>query len=102
MSRTIFRGASELHGFFMAVLAVSAAIVIAAIPIPIRVSIMIPIATSTLITLVITIPVVVAARLNLRRIHHKICAAATIHPNSLLIESPSLTLSTDRLASLSL
>jgi hypothetical protein len=94
----------------MAVLAISAAIEVVAIPItiPIGVPIMIPIAASTLIPVVIAvasavaimIAVVVVACLNLGRIHHKICAASTINPNSLLIESPSLTLSADRLASL--
>lgn len=87
--------------------AISAVIIVVAVPI--RIPITIPIAR-TMISVMIrvfvvateTIMVAVAALSNLRSIHQKIRAASTINPNSLLIESPSLTLSTGRLAMLSL
>lgn len=108
MSRAVFGGAGELHRFLAAVRAISAVIVVVAVPI--RVPIMIPIcvpSASTMISVVISVAVVaivvaVAALGNLRSIHHEVCTASTIHPNSLLIESPSLTLSTGRLTALSL
>jgi hypothetical protein len=131
MSPAVFGGAGELHRFFAAGVTISPTIVVVAIPIrvpitiAIRISIMIPIpvpvaiairipimipiapvmisvATSVFIVATETIIVAVAALGNLRSIHQKVCAASAINPNSLLIESPGLTLSAGRLTMLSL
>lgn len=110
MSLAILGGAGKLHRFLVTVLRTSVTIEVVAIPImiSIRIPVMIPIATTpTLIPIVIAVVVAIAIMVavdasDLRRIHQKICAAATINPNSLLIESPSLILNTSRLAVLSL
>jgi hypothetical protein len=63
---------------------------------------MISVVISVSVAVTGTIIVAVAALSNLRSIYQKICATSAIDPNSLLIESPSLTLSAGRLAMLPL
>ena len=121
MSLAILGGTGKLHRFLLTVLGMSATIEVAAAPkvisiviavavvievVAIPISVMIPIATiPTLIPIMISVVVAIMIAVDmgyLRRIHQKIRAAATINPNSLLIESPSLILNTSRLAVLAL
>jgi hypothetical protein len=104
MTTSVFGSAGELHGLFVATIAIPVAIMIVAITVKVMVavaiSIAIPVVISVSIAVVIgvmametvAVTIAISRAVHLTRIHDEICAAAVIDPHTLLIESPASSL----------
>jgi hypothetical protein len=102
MTTSVFGSAGELHGLFVATIAIPVAIMMVAITVKVMVaiSIAIPVVISVSIAVVIgvmameavAVTIAISRAVHLTRIHDEICAAAVIDPHTLLIESPASSL----------